>query len=145
MKYYGIVDSENNHYGFVTENDIRKNSSMIEITDQEWESLLAEQSKGKEIVFYNGKVFTAKRDEYYIDETGIWQKRTTEELKKFKQENNRVINNIYYRQYLNDTDWKVIRHRDQIEQGITPSLTESEYLKLLTERQNVRNLIINED
>ena len=39
---------------------------------------------------------------------------------------------------LNNTDWKVIRHRDQLAQGIDTSLSDEEYQALLTERQSWR-------
>ena len=40
--------------------------------------------------------------------------------------------------HLNDTDWKVTRHRDQLALGITTSLTDEEYQALLTNRQSWR-------
>jgi len=44
-----------------------------------------------------------------------------------------------YRLLLNETDWKVIRHRDQLEQDIDTSMTAGEYQNLLSERQSLRN------
>jgi len=40
------------------------------------------------------------------------------------------------------TDWKVIRHRDQVDLGATTSLTNDEYLELLQHRQNLRNTVL---
>ncbi len=45
--------------------------------------------------------------------------------------------------YLKDTDWKVIRHRDQLALGIPPSLTDGEYKALLEARQQARNAVVN--
>lgn len=46
------------------------------------------------------------------------------------------------REYLLLTDWKAIRHRDQISQGIPTSLSEEEYISLLQSRQEARNKVI---
>jgi hypothetical protein len=43
--------------------------------------------------------------------------------------------------FLNATDYKVIKYRDQLDLGITPDLTESEYIALLQKRQDARNAI----
>jgi hypothetical protein len=37
------------------------------------------------------------------------------------------------------TDWQVIRHRDQLDNGITTALTSQEYDFLLNSRQTIRN------
>ena len=41
---------------------------------------------------------------------------------------------------LNSTDWKVLRHKDQLELGVDTSLTSEEYTELLTKRQEWRTL-----
>lgn len=46
------------------------------------------------------------------------------------------------RLFLNASDWKVIRHRDQLAQDITTSLTSEEYTTLLSERQTQRELVV---
>lgn len=43
--------------------------------------------------------------------------------------------------YLIETDWMVNRHRDQLELGIETSLTDAEYIQLLSDRQSARNRI----
>jgi hypothetical protein len=45
------------------------------------------------------------------------------------------------RQFLADSDWKVLRHRDQIALGITTSMTEEEMTALQTARQAARDSI----
>ena len=45
--------------------------------------------------------------------------------------------------FLNNSDWKVIRHRDQLALGVETSLTSDEYLELLQERQEARKKVIN--
>lgn len=42
---------------------------------------------------------------------------------------------------LNSTDWKVTRHKEQQDLGIETSLTNEEYLELITQRQNWRNIL----
>lgn len=43
--------------------------------------------------------------------------------------------------FLKDTDWKVIRHRDQVEMGVPTSMTAEEFAQLLADRQAARDLI----
>jgi hypothetical protein len=38
------------------------------------------------------------------------------------------------------TDWMVIRHRDQVDAGVATSLTNTQYINLLTYRQALRDL-----
>lgn len=45
------------------------------------------------------------------------------------------------KKFLDESDWKVLRHRDQLDAGIATSLTNEQYLALLSERQAKRNLI----
>lgn len=44
-------------------------------------------------------------------------------------------------EFLNTTDWKVIRHRDQLALGIPTELCQAEYEDLLERRQRARNKI----
>ena len=44
--------------------------------------------------------------------------------------------------FLSDSDWKVLRHRDQLELNIPTSLDHGEYEKLLEDRQNARDSIV---
>ena len=43
--------------------------------------------------------------------------------------------------FLVSTDWKVVRHRDQVALEVTTSLTNEEYVALLNERQAQRDVI----
>lgn len=84
--YYGLVDKETNSYGFVPEeNSAYYDDSFIPISNEYYNQLLTEQSEGKEIVCYNGQVFTAEHGKYYVDENGIWCVRTDEEVTKNKR------------------------------------------------------------
>ena len=87
MFYYGyVVDS----YGFVDETDSRIDESFIEISDEKHQQLLEENATGKIIVSYNGEVFTAEPDYYYIDENHQWQQRTqaeVDDIRRQKEEN----------------------------------------------------------
>lgn len=82
--YYGLVDTDNKSYGFLEEDDSRVTTDMIKLTRSEWEQLLEEQSQGKEIVYYNGKVFTAEQGLYFVDDNGVWQKKSNEEFEQEK-------------------------------------------------------------
>lgn len=50
--------------------------------------------------------------------------------------------NAEAQKFLADTDWKVLRHRDQQELGLSTSLTGEEFQELLQQRQMARNAII---
>lgn len=43
--------------------------------------------------------------------------------------------------FLNNTDWKVLRHADQKALGIATSLTDDEYKELLQKRQSARDTL----
>lgn len=45
------------------------------------------------------------------------------------------------RKLLADTDWKVVRHRDQLDAKLATSLTEEEFTQLLKDRQTARDSI----
>lgn len=46
------------------------------------------------------------------------------------------------RQFLAETDWKVIRHKDQLDLNIQTSLTNEEYIELLQLRQQAREKVV---
>ena len=46
------------------------------------------------------------------------------------------------RQFLSSTDWKILRHRDQVDLGVTTSLTQDEFQLLLNERQLARQRVV---
>ena len=52
---------------------------MVKLSRDEWQNLLNEQSNGKQIVYFENKVFaTDEIGKYYLDENNIWQKKTDE-------------------------------------------------------------------
>ena len=63
-------------------------------------------------------------------------------VKKTKAIENLLNTNDEAKHYLNDTDWLVIRHRDQLALGQTTSLTNEQYLDLLTKRQAARERVV---
>ena len=77
--YYGLVDLEHNGWGFIEEDDPRVRPDMIFLTFEQWQRLLNEQSQGKEIVCWDGKVFTSEQGRYWVDAEG-WHKKTDEEF-----------------------------------------------------------------
>jgi hypothetical protein len=46
-------------------------------------------------------------------------------------------------QYLADTDWLVLRHRDQLELGLETSLSNDEFIEILRKRQESREMVVN--
>lgn len=97
MIYYGEVDTENHGYGFVLEDDPRRQDDFIALTDEEHQELMDKQCEGLEIVCYDGKVFNAEHGLYYQDEQGVWCKKSDEEFNKEKSDKKRIelINTIY--------------------------------------------------
>ena len=63
-------------------------------------------------------------------------------VKKTKVIENLLNTNDEAKHYLNDTDWLVIRHRDQLALGQTTSLTNEQYLDILTKRQAARERVV---
>ncbi len=84
------------------------------------------------ILYINGKIVDSNN---YVFINGNYVKRTKaiETLLKTNEES---------KNYLNDTDWMVIRHRDQLALGQTTSLTDEQYLDLLTKRQAARERVV---
>lgn len=86
--YYGLVDEANKGWGFIEETDRRAfdengqlKDTMILLTQAQWQQVLSEQSRGREIVGFGGECFTAEQGRYYVDqETGAWCQKTDEEF-----------------------------------------------------------------
>lgn len=49
------------------------------------------------------------------------------------------------RNYLTNTDWLVIRHRDQLDLNLKTSLNNNQYIDLLNKRQEARKQVIEYD
>jgi len=56
-----------------------------------------------------------------------------------------ALRNNGARGFLANTDWLVMRHRDQLELGIETSLTQEQYLDLLNKRQEARKKVVEYD
>lgn len=94
--YYGLVDEATNAWGFVEETDPRVHEGMIYLTHEEWQALLAGQSRGLAIVYYEGRVFNAEPGRYYLDDEG-WHMKTDEEFnnEKAAESKENLVNTIY--------------------------------------------------
>lgn len=94
--YYGLVDEATNAWGFVEETDPRVHEGMVYLTTEEWQALLAGQSRGLQICYYEGKVFNAEPGRYYLDDDG-WHKKTDEEFnnEKAAEKKQYLVNKIY--------------------------------------------------
>ena len=119
--YYGLVDAEANAYGFIDEDDSRRTEDFIELSYLQWKNLLDEQSEGKKIVMYNGEVFTAERDKYYLDETG-WHERTDEEVEEIREAERKAARIAELKAELEEIDSKAVRPLRAIVSG-----TDTEY------------------
>ena len=139
MKYFGYKN--NIGYGFFEEFF----KGAVAVSEKQWQNLLDEQSAGKDIVMDNGTVFAVEPNTYYLDENGRFKKYSEDKIAEIKEtqqiqnDNNTALN------FLNDTDWMVVRHRDQIDMGIETSLTEDDYSKLLKQRQEARDKVIHDE
>lgn len=67
MKYYGTKN--NKDYGFY-ENNFK---NAIEITDECWLKLLAQQANGKMIILFENQVIAVNENEYEL-QNGVWTK-----------------------------------------------------------------------
>lgn len=77
--------------------------------------------------------------DYLVTETWVIQKLTNQEHTEAK-ELIRAKNVTSRNSKLKDTDWLVIRHRDQADAGSPTTLSASEYISLLLYRQQLRDL-----
>lgn len=63
-------------------------------------------------------------------------------IKNTKAVANILENNKTARNYLTDTDWLVIRHRDQLDLNLETSLNNDQYIDLLNKRQEARKQVV---
>ncbi len=84
------------------------------------------------ILYINGKI---EDSDNYVFLNGKY-------VRKTKAITNLINTNSESKNYLKDTDWLVIRHRDQLALGQTTSLTNEQYLDLLTKRQAARERVV---
>lgn len=66
----------------------------------------------------------------------------TWEIKDITAELEQQRSNEEALRFLNETDWLCLRHQNEKELGLATSLTSEEYLELLRERQQAREIII---
>ena len=84
------------------------------------------------ILYLNEKIVDSK-DYVYINNKYIKNTKAVADL----LEKNKTARN-----YLTDTDWLVIRHRDQLDLRQETSLTNEQYLDLLAKRQVARESVV---
>lgn len=83
------------------------------------------------ILYINGKIEDSSNF-VFINGKYIKRTNTVENLLQI---------NADAKSYLTDTDWLVIRHRDQLALGQNTSLTNEQYLDLLVKRQAAREKV----
>ncbi len=127
MKYYGTKN--NKEYEFYEENF----ENAIEITDEYWTYLLAEQALGKRIIPYGNNVLAIDTMEY-TEENGSWRKLTPEEteaIRKKLEDQNRIYE---IERELEELDRKRIRAISE------PSLKDEETTWLEYYNQQIQSL-----
>lgn len=84
------------------------------------------------ILYLNGKI---ENSDNFVFLNGNYVKKTKaiEDLLKTNED---------AENYLTNTDWLVVRHRDQIDLKQKTSLTQEQYLDLLAKRQNAREMVV---
>lgn len=87
------------------------------------------------ILYLSGKIVDSN-DYVYINGKYI---KNTKAVADLLEQNKKARN------YLTDTDWLVIRHRDQLELNLETSLNNDQYLDLLNKRQEARKQVIDYD
>lgn len=87
------------------------------------------------ILYLNGKI---EDSDNFVFIDGKYRKKT-KSIEKLL-ENNKTARN-----YLTDTDWLVIRHRDQLDLKLETSLNNDQYIDLLNKRQEARNQVVEYD
>ena len=97
-----------------------------------------------QVITYSGNI--PKERILYIDEKIVDSENYVfingNYIKKTKAVVNLLQTNEQAQNYLTDTDWLVIRHRDQLDLKQQTSLTQEQYLDLLTKRQAAREKVV---
>jgi hypothetical protein len=84
-----------------------------------------------------------KNGTHYLDTDNIVKSRPQEDLDAEADIKRIDLENAEKREFLNSTDWQILRHIRQKALGIPTTLTEDQYLSLENERQEMANSIIN--
>lgn len=87
------------------------------------------------ILYLSGKIVDSN-DYVYINGKYI---KNTQAVADLLEQNKKARN------YLTDTDWLVIRHRDQLDLNLETSLNNDQYLDLLNKRQEARKQVVDYD
>lgn len=92
--------------------------------------------------FLTGDVFEGQIDTEKIGiEDYPFIEATEEEVIKRDIRKIQEWSNNEAKKFLADTDWKVIRHRDQLALGIPTSIDNDEFIELLNQRQEAREKV----
>lgn len=89
MYFCKIQNADNSVcWGFLSPSDARLESALVkvQVTIEKHQELLS----GGNIVYYDGEVFNANQDEYYLDENKDFVKRSTTEYNKMRAEEKRA-------------------------------------------------------
>ena len=106
---------------------INKKHNIVEYTNLTREQAIAHRHTGLWVPNSDFSELTVSIGMYWEQATNVLRPSLYAELKSF------------YIYNLEQTDWQVTRHRDQIALAVVTTLTDEEYLVLLTKRQEWRD------
>lgn len=123
--YYVIIENNGIMGIFNYEPNAPVGSEVIEIADDDHRKIADLRTHYFDIDTKTVKAY----DQTYLD-----QQARNKEIE---------ISNAENREFLNSTDWKVLRHIRQKALGVATSMTEAEYLALEQQRSDAASRIIN--
>lgn len=123
--YYVLIENNECIGIFNYEPNVPDTVVLVQITDQEYFDIV-------------------ENNTHYFDiSTRSVKSYNQEHLSQINQDKQIEIVNAENREFLNSTDWKVLRHIRQKALGVATSMTEVEYLALEQQRSDAAARIIN--
>lgn len=86
---------------------------------------------------------TENKTHYFDLETKTVQAYSQDQLDQAKREKEISVSDAENREFLNSTDWKILRHIRQKALGVSTSLTDEEYIELEQQRADAAARIVN--
>ena len=123
--YYVLI--ENNEFigTFNYEPNVPDTVTVVQITDQDHLNIVENKTH------------------YFDISTRSVKSYNQEQLNQVVRDKEIELTNAENREFLNSTDWKVLRHIRQKALGVATSMTEAEYLALEQQRSDAASRIIN--
>jgi hypothetical protein len=125
--YYVIIDNEQVTSVLNYEPELPEGIEKVEISDDDYQRI------------------TIEKTHYFDIPTRIILEYPQEIIDSENRKKSQDLINSENRQFLNSTDWKVLRHIREQNLGLTTSLTQEEYLDLERSRASAASLIVDYD